>query len=194
MKMSAMTAMKVFEKAEPARLDPASRGHHVVYRLNETNRCPGCGRAQWYVGRATAECGFCGTAVPLAEAKWLAAVPASRAETGSDASDGRNARHDPREKRRHPRVRTADRTLQLLIDGAPASFAMHDLSAGGAGGAVEEAAGLAPGSIVQVRFEGGILVPAVVRWTQGAHVGLVFETTLLIDLGDKGGDEGSGES
>lgn len=48
--------------------DPARRGYHVVYRENEVNHCPGCGRSHWYVGRLLAECGFCGTALPLAEA------------------------------------------------------------------------------------------------------------------------------
>ena len=48
--------------------DPARRGYHVVYRENEANRCPGCGRSHWYVGRLSAECGFCGTALPLADA------------------------------------------------------------------------------------------------------------------------------
>jgi hypothetical protein len=48
--------------------DPAARGYHAVYRENEVNRCPGCGRTQWYVGRLMAECGFCATALPLAEA------------------------------------------------------------------------------------------------------------------------------
>ena len=44
--------------------DPAHRGYHVVYRENEVNHCPGCGRSHWYVGRVSAECGFCGTALP----------------------------------------------------------------------------------------------------------------------------------
>ena len=48
--------------------DPSRRGYHVVYRENEVNRCPGCGRSHWYVGRLSAECGFCGTALPLADA------------------------------------------------------------------------------------------------------------------------------
>jgi hypothetical protein len=48
--------------------DPARRGYHVVYRENEVNRCPGCGRSHWYVGRLSAECGFCGTALPRVEA------------------------------------------------------------------------------------------------------------------------------
>ena len=34
---------------------------------NEVNHCPGCGRSHWYVGRLSAECGFCGTALPLTE-------------------------------------------------------------------------------------------------------------------------------
>jgi uncharacterized protein (DUF983 family) len=48
--------------------DPTRRGYHVVYRENEVNRCPGCGRSHWFVGRLSAECGFCGTALPLADA------------------------------------------------------------------------------------------------------------------------------
>ncbi|HEV2748795.1 MAG TPA: hypothetical protein VGW34_16045 [Allosphingosinicella sp.] len=48
--------------------NPVARGYHVVYRENETNHCPGCGRTHWYVGRVSAECGFCSTALPLAEA------------------------------------------------------------------------------------------------------------------------------
>jgi hypothetical protein len=47
--------------------NPTARGYHVVYRENETNHCPGCGRTHWYVGRFSAECGFCSTALPLAE-------------------------------------------------------------------------------------------------------------------------------
>ena len=47
--------------------NPASRGYHAVYRENEVNHCPGCGRTHWYVGRALAECGFCSTALPLSE-------------------------------------------------------------------------------------------------------------------------------
>lgn len=39
----------------------------MMYRFGETNHCPGCGRAQWLVGRTTAECVFCSTALPLAE-------------------------------------------------------------------------------------------------------------------------------
>ena len=48
--------------------NPGARGYHVIYRENEINHCPGCGRTQWYIGRVSAECGFCATALPLAEA------------------------------------------------------------------------------------------------------------------------------
>jgi hypothetical protein len=50
----------------PLAHDPALRGYHVAYRAHEVNRCPGCGRSHWLLGRALAECGFCATALPIA--------------------------------------------------------------------------------------------------------------------------------
>ena len=47
---------------------PYERGYHVVYREHEVNHCPGCGRTHWIIGRISAECAFCATALPLAEA------------------------------------------------------------------------------------------------------------------------------
>lgn len=47
--------------------NPAMRGYHAVYRENVVNHCPGCGRTHWLIGRLMAECGFCGTALPLSE-------------------------------------------------------------------------------------------------------------------------------
>ncbi|MCJ8191360.1 hypothetical protein [Sphingomicrobium aestuariivivum] len=41
------------------------RGYHAVYREAEVNHCPGCGRTHWLVGRTSAECAFCATALPL---------------------------------------------------------------------------------------------------------------------------------
>jgi len=49
--------------------DPAGRGYGIMYRESEVNHCPGCGRSHWYIGRLLAECGFCGTAVPLSEGR-----------------------------------------------------------------------------------------------------------------------------
>lgn len=46
---------------------PHERGYHAVYREHEVNHCPGCGRTHWHIGRVSAECAFCTTALPLAE-------------------------------------------------------------------------------------------------------------------------------
>ena len=148
-------------------VDPSARGHHVVYRLNESNRCPGCGRSQWHVGRATAECAFCGTAVALAEALL------------TDAGLSGPAAKEGAERRRHERLDAKGRTLQLLIDGSPHSFALDNISAGGVSG--EGPVDLEPRSVVHVRFEGGILVPAIVKWRDGDLIGLAFTQPVLLD-------------
>jgi hypothetical protein len=48
--------------------NPSNRGYHAVYHEGEINHCPGCGRTHWLVGRLSAECAFCSTAMPLREA------------------------------------------------------------------------------------------------------------------------------
>jgi hypothetical protein len=48
--------------------NPSARGYHAVYHDGETNHCPGCGRTHWLIGRMSAECAFCSTALPLKEA------------------------------------------------------------------------------------------------------------------------------
>jgi hypothetical protein len=48
--------------------NPSVRGYHAVYRDGEVNQCPGCGRTHWHIGRMSAECAFCTTALPLREA------------------------------------------------------------------------------------------------------------------------------
>jgi hypothetical protein len=45
--------------------DPAMKGYNVIYRAEGVNFCPGCGRSHWVIGRMTAECAFCATALPL---------------------------------------------------------------------------------------------------------------------------------
>ena len=45
------------------------RGWHVTYREGEPRPCPGCGKSNFYVGRFSAECAFCGAAVPLEGAR-----------------------------------------------------------------------------------------------------------------------------
>jgi hypothetical protein len=152
----------------------AKRGHHIVYRTNEANHCPGCGRSHWYIGRVSAECGFCGTAVPLAETSCQdAATVAARPRNVSSSAD----------QRRFPRMPAKDRKLKLLIDGAPTSFAIHNISEGGVMG--DLVADLVPGAKVHVRFEGGILVPAVVKWAENGHVGLAFIDPVVLDRSDQ---------
>jgi hypothetical protein len=71
------------------------------------------------------------------------------------------------------------RNLQLLIDGSPTSFALLNISEGGAmGGGVPD---LGSGADVFVRFEGGILVPAVVKWAEDGLVGLAFSAPVMLD-------------
>ncbi len=47
----------------PARL---SRGFIPLYHQDTVNHCPSCGHKHWHIGRSTAECAFCATALPLA--------------------------------------------------------------------------------------------------------------------------------
>ena len=167
-----MADVLVFERAAPSfAAGLARRGHHIVYRANESNHCPGCGRYQWYSGRVSAECGFCGTAVPLAEASWHEATP--------QAAFAKARSTKVADQRRFPRMSAKGRELQLLIDGSPTSFAIHNISEGGVMG--DQVADLAPGAHVYVRFEGGILVPAEVKWTEDGLVGLAFIDPVMLD-------------
>lgn len=59
--------LRPIETSRPYAHDPARRGFLVLYRPGEVNRCPGCGRTHWYVGRLSAECGFCATAIALVD-------------------------------------------------------------------------------------------------------------------------------
>lgn len=169
-----MPDVLVYERATSFADSLARRGHHVVYRANTANQCPGCGRSQWYVGRISAECGYCATAMPLAEARLDHPSPA--VDIRGPGAVGRGRVQD---KRRSARMDGEARELQLLIDGSPASFALQNISAGGVMG--DTAADLAPGAEVLVRFEGGVLVPATVRWSDDGLVGLAFTSPVLLD-------------
>jgi hypothetical protein len=167
-----MSNVVLFERAKldlPATL--AQRGHHIVYRANSSNHCPGCGRSQWYVGRITAECGFCGTAVPLAESQ----MSRTSAQQSSLPADTPRARRSA-DKRRFPRVTVEGRSLEFLVEGSPTSFALHNISAGGLMG--DCPTGLEPGTEVCVRFEDGDLVRATVKWADAGLVGLAFNPAV----------------
>ena len=51
------------------------RGFAQVYRTDATNNCPVCGHTQWHIGRSTAECAYCETALPLAATAPQSAEP-----------------------------------------------------------------------------------------------------------------------
>ncbi len=50
---------------EPRSGRPLAAGLRILYHGEESNRCPSCGQRQWFIGRVTAECAFCETALPL---------------------------------------------------------------------------------------------------------------------------------
>jgi len=169
-----MSQVMVFERASPSfAAGLAQRGHHIVYRANESNHCPGCGRSHWYIGRVSAECGFCGTAIPLAEARRDEVVSSPPRPVSVTSAD----------QRKHERIGAKGRKLQLLIDGSPTSFALENISEGGAMG--DNRADLSPGARVHVRFEGGILVPAEVKWAEDGLVGLAFTAPVILDRRDQ---------
>jgi hypothetical protein len=37
-----------------------------LYYAESVNHCPACAKSNWHIGRSTAECAFCETALPLA--------------------------------------------------------------------------------------------------------------------------------
>jgi hypothetical protein len=47
----------------------ADRGYRLAYREGEKNYCPGCAGTHWILGRASAECPRCETALPLVDAR-----------------------------------------------------------------------------------------------------------------------------
>lgn len=48
----------------PLTATPERRGYTILYSAGM--RCPGCGHSAWLVGRSSAECSACATAIPLA--------------------------------------------------------------------------------------------------------------------------------
>ena len=153
----------------------ANRGYQVLFRPNESNRCPGCGHAQWYVGRVTAECFFCGTALPLADAKWGGDGLSHRypdAQVAIAAAGWSERRNDARRPVR-------GRAVHLLIDGSPQAFAIHNVSSGGA--KIGDPEGLIGAGTIELVSTSGEIVPAEVRWTADGTAGLQFARRLPID-------------
>lgn len=160
---AAMTAGRGFRRKLMA------RGYQVLFHAEAVNHCPGCGGTHWYVGRVTAECGRCGTALPLAEAALAGLDPVGRCRVALHLMDDGRFR---RERRRGKREAAQGRVVTLHVDGAPRAFALDDISDGGVRGVAID--GVARGRKLIVELEDGTLLPAELRWSSDSHVGLAF--------------------
>ena len=66
--------------------DPSRRSLQGLFQSDGVNRCPGCSRSVWVVGRFSAECGFCATTLPLNHTGMLGTGTYRR--RGSNAAEG----------------------------------------------------------------------------------------------------------
>ena len=62
--------------------DPSRRSLQGLFQSDAVNRCPGCGRSVWVIGRFSAECGFCATTLPLSHTDMLGAGTYRRGGSG----------------------------------------------------------------------------------------------------------------
>lgn len=149
-----------------------ARGYQVLFHVGETNRCPGCHGTNWHVGRITAECARCGTALPLAEAASMGLDPFGHRQVALHMVPGGGKPW--RERRREDRRDASGRVLTLHIDGAPRAFRIEDISAGGVKGeAIED---VFSSKELLIELEDGTVYPAEVRWRSEGFIGLSFGT------------------
>ncbi|WP_296675775.1 PilZ domain-containing protein [Novosphingobium sp.] len=147
----------------------SARGYQVLFHADTINHCPGCHGVNWLVGRITAECARCGTALPLAEAASMGLDPVGHKQVALHLVAGGKPYRERRSDKRQP----ADGcVLTLHIDGAPRAFAIEDISAGGLKGeAIEE---VFSSKEMLVELEDGSVHPVEVRWRTGGFIGLAF--------------------
>ena len=167
MKASAAPAPK-----KTFQLDLSARGYQVLFWRGEVNRCPGCGQSQWYVGRVSAECGICGTALPMNEANQAGFDPIGRKAIALHVIEGGKRSAKGKERRREERVATEGRIIALHIDGSPHPFAIQNISPGGLMG--DALPGITNATSLVVELEDGTLIPAEVRWSNEKSAGLAF--------------------
>ena len=158
--------------AKSFRLDLSTRGYQVLFRQDETNHCPGCGRSQWLVGRVTAECAFCSTALPLAESELAGLNPSGHRAVALHVIEGTPQRGAHRDKRTDAREPGNGRTVALHLDGSPHAFALQNISAGGAMGPALP--GITEAASLMIELEDGTMLAAELRWTDGEAAGLAF--------------------
>lgn len=171
-KLAEMTALGPIAPARATRsfkLDLSTRGYQVLFHLDEANHCPGCGHSQWIVGRVTAECVFCSTALPLAESEAAGLNPSGHRAVALHVVDTAEPGAD---KRQHEREPGEGRTIALHLDGSPHAFVLHNISAGGVMGPALP--GLTDAQSLMIELEDGTMLPAELRWSDGEHAGLAF--------------------
>jgi hypothetical protein len=161
------------------KFDLATRGYQVLFRPNEANHCPGCGRAQWYVGRITAECVFCQTALPLADSHWGESGARERKYVPVSGARSFSGSVDWAERRRDERRPAGGRVVRLMINGSPQAFAIHNVSRGGV--MIEAPEGLVTARTVEIIADDGEKVGASVRWTANGVTGLQLAKPLFVD-------------
>jgi hypothetical protein len=154
-------------------LDLSSRGYQVLFWRDQVNHCPGCGKSQWHVGRLTAECGFCGTALAISADTRASFELTGRRAVALHVLNGRESDESHWiEKRKHDRIPTDGRTVMLHIDGTKLAFAIHNISNGGVRG--ESLRGIDEAASLVVELEDGTRIPAELRWSDGEFAGLAF--------------------
>ena len=154
------------------KLDLSARGYLVLFRPDEPNHCPGCGHSQWFVGRMSAECGICGTALPLADSQQSPRSGAARKAIALHVLPDRPEPIEPDERRSHARVKAVGRTLGLYIDGSPHPFRLENISEGGVMG--KAIPGIRQAKSLLIELEDGRMIPAELRWSDGVFAGLAF--------------------
>lgn len=170
-----MTALRAESTDKTFRLDLSARGYQVLFWQGEVNRCPGCGHSNWFVGRITAECGVCGTALSITESSQGGFANAGRHAVALHVVQGSKPAADKdSDKRSAPRMPAEGRTVALHIDGSPHAFALQNISDGGIMG--EALAGIDMASSLVVELEDGTMLPAELKWSDGTFAGLAFVT------------------
>jgi hypothetical protein len=155
-------------------LDLSARGYQVLFHRDETNHCPGCGKSQWLVGRVTAECALCGTALPLAEAELGGFNLHARRAVALHVARAPVEVYPGPEMRSSVRRPAEGRVLALHLDGSPHAFLIHNISSGGLMG--DALPGLTEARSITVELEDGSHLPAELKWTDGKFVGVAFLT------------------
>ncbi|MEO7737898.1 MAG: PilZ domain-containing protein [Novosphingobium sp.] len=160
-------------------LDLSARGYQILFWVNETNRCPGCGHSQWFVGRITAECGVCATTLSLAESELAGFNPSGQRAVALHVGSNTGKPVKADERRSEDRVSAAGRTIALYVDGSPRPFHLRNISPGGAMGLTLP--GLTEAVSLKVELEDGTMVPAELRWNDGQSAGLAFVWPAVVN-------------